>query len=193
MNSLIRIQGKVIEVKPAKSGYYITIQTTGKRQRAFSQWKLKEGIYSLNLRQDNEYFFIVNYQVLEAKVDLSEAVKRAKQESDRIEAELREQGDIIYQPYKEKEEQNDRKAIRELEARLKQAETSAWQWKNAYYNQKSMLKQAQRNSQQCTVENRIKALENKPGKKSKQDLDYLQLLIEFNRECKENWAWLNSD
>jgi len=49
-----------------------------------------------------------------------------------------------------------------------------------------MLKQAQRNSQQCTVENRIKALENKPGKKSKQDLDYLQLLIEFNRECKEN-------
>jgi len=79
------------------------------------------------LRQDNEYFFIVNYQVLEAKVDLSEAVKRAKQESDRIEAELREQGDIIYQPYKEKEEQNDRKAIRELEARLKQAETSAWQ------------------------------------------------------------------
>jgi hypothetical protein len=24
-------------------------------------------------------------------------------------------------------------------------------------------------------------------------LDYLRLLTEFNQECKENWAWLNSD
>lgn len=51
-----------------------------------------------------------------------------------------------------------------------------------------MLKQAQQTSQQRTVGNKIKAIENKPGKKSKQDLDYLQLLTEFNRECKENWA-----
>lgn len=49
-----------------------------------------------------------------------------------------------------------------------------------------MLKQAQQTAQQRTVESRIKAIENKLGKKSKQDLDYLELLTEFNRECKEN-------
>jgi hypothetical protein len=51
-----------------------------------------------------------------------------------------------------------------------------------------MLKQAQQTAQQRIVENKIKALETKPGKKSKQDLDYLKLLTEFNQECKENWA-----
>jgi hypothetical protein len=49
-----------------------------------------------------------------------------------------------------------------------------------------MLKKAQELSQQRTVETKIKAIESKPGKKSKQDLDYLQLLTEFNSECKEN-------
>jgi hypothetical protein len=56
-----------------------------------------------------------------------------------------------------------------------------------------MLKNAQQNAQQHTVQARIQAIKDKPDKKSKQDLDYLQLLTEFNRECKENWAWLNSD
>lgn len=49
-----------------------------------------------------------------------------------------------------------------------------------------MLKKAQELSQQRTVETKIKVIENKPGKKSKQDLDYLQVLTDFNRECKEN-------
>jgi len=181
MNNLIKIQGKVIEVKPAKSGCYIAIQEqeTSKKWRVFSQWKLKEGFYSLNLRQDNEYFFIVNYQVFEVKVDKTgetEPVEKA-----------------IYQPYETEDKQAQQQLIKGYQTKISQLQAEVQQWKNAYYNQKSMLKQAQQNAQQRTVENRIKALESKPGKKTKQNLDYLKLLTEFNQECKENWAWLNSD
>jgi hypothetical protein len=62
MNNLIRIQGKVVKVEPAKTtGYYVTIceLETGKRQGVFSKLKLKEGTYSLVLRQDNRFFFII--------------------------------------------------------------------------------------------------------------------------------------
>jgi len=181
MNNLIRIQGKVVEVKLVKSGCYVAIQEreTGKKWRVFSQWRLKEGIYLLNLRQDNEYFFIVNYQVLEVKVDETgeaEPVKKA-----------------IYQPYETKDKQAQQQLIKGYQNKISQLQAEVQQWKNAYYNQKSMLKQAQQNFRQCTVENRIKAIKTKPGKKSKRDLDYLKLLTEFNQECKENWAWLNSD
>jgi hypothetical protein len=39
MKSLRQIQGKVIRIEPAKTGYYIVIreQFSGKRQGAFSQ------------------------------------------------------------------------------------------------------------------------------------------------------------
>lgn len=180
MNNLIRIQGKVVEVKPAKSGYYTTIQTTNSWQRAFSKWKLKEGAYSLTLRQDNEYFFIINYQAVEAKVDkIAETEEPVKQD--------------IYQPYEEKDNQAQRKLIQELQTKVAQLQTEIQQWKNAYHNQKWILKNAQQVSQQRTVQAKIKAIKNKPGKKSKQDLNYLQLLTEFNRECKESWAWLSAD
>lgn len=195
MNSLIsRIQGKVIQVKPVKAGYYIAIQEqkTGKHWRAFSQWRPRKGVYSLVLRQNRKYFFIVSWQELETKIDLAEAIKRAKQEADQIEAEFRIQGDIC-QPFEVKEEQINQQSSQQLRTKVNQLEAQVQQWKNAYYNQKTMLKKAQQNAQRYTVENRIKALERKPGKKSKQDLDYLKLLIEFNRECKENWVWLNSD
>jgi hypothetical protein len=176
MNNLIRIQGKVIEVKPAKTGYYITVKTVEKWQRAFSQWRLKEGDYSLTLRQDNDYFFIVSYQMLKVKVGNIEPVKQD-----------------VYQPYEKKDEHIQQQLIQEYQTKIHQLQAEVQQWKNAYYNQKWMLKKAQELSQQRTVETKIKALESKPGKKSKQDLDYLQLLTEFNGECKENWAWLNSD
>lgn len=178
MNNLIRIQGKVIEVKPTKSGYYTTIKTTSSRQRAFSQWKLKEGIYSLTLRQDKEYFFIVNYQAIEVKVDEIAETEPVKQD--------------IYQPYEEKDNQAQQKLIQELQIKVSQLQTEIQQWKNAYHNQKWMLKEAQQNAQQCTVQAKIQAIKDKPGKKSRQDLDYLQLLTEFNRECRENWAWLSA-
>jgi len=193
MNNLIsKIQGKVIQVKPVRAGYYIAIQEqkTGKHWRAFSQWKPRKRIYSLVLRQNRKYFFIVSWQELETKVDLAEVVKRAKQEADQIEAEFRIQGDIC-QPFEVKERQINQQSSQQLRDKINQLEAQVQQWKNAYYNQKLMLKKAQQNAQQCTVEARIQAIENKPGKKSKQDLDYLKVLTEFNRECKKNWTWLN--
>jgi hypothetical protein len=49
-----------------------------------------------------------------------------------------------------------------------------------------MLKEAQQNAYQQTVQAEIKTIQGKPGKKSKQDLDYLRLLSEFGKECQEN-------
>lgn len=178
MDSSIRIQGKVVRVKPAKTGYYIVIQEqeTGKYWSAFSQWKPRERAYSLVLRKSNGYFFIVGWQEIEAKTEETEPTEQS-----------------IYQPHEEKDKQTQQKLIQKLQTKVIQLQTEIQQWKNAYYNQKQMLKKAQELSQQRTVETKIKVIENKPGKKSKQDLDYLQVLTDFNRECKENWSWLNSD
>jgi hypothetical protein len=49
-----------------------------------------------------------------------------------------------------------------------------------------MLKEAQQNAYQQTVQTKIKVLQNKPGRKSKQDLDYLDLLKKLDQECQEN-------
>ena len=51
-----------------------------------------------------------------------------------------------------------------------------------------MLKEAQQNAHQRTVQTKIKAIQSKPGRKSKQDLDYLKLLSELSQECEQNWA-----
>lgn len=178
MNSLIRIRGKVIEVKPAKTGYYVAIQEqeTSKKWRAFSQWEVKEGAYELTLRQDKEYFFIAGYQVLEVKVDKAFDTEPAKK--------------TIYQPYEKEDNQAQRQLIQEYRAKINQLQTEVQQWKNAYYNQKWMLKKAQQDAHKRLVEAKIKAIENKPGRKSKQDLDYLKLLAQLSQEYKESLTWL---
>jgi hypothetical protein len=51
-----------------------------------------------------------------------------------------------------------------------------------------MLKEAQKNAYESTVQAKIKAIQSKPGKKSKHDLDYLRLLNDFSQECQDNWA-----
>jgi hypothetical protein len=182
MKNLVQIQGKIIKVEPAKTGYYIVIceQETSKQQGAFSKWKPQEGYYMFTLRQDGRYFFVVNWQILAAnlgKVNNVEVVQKK----------------TIYQSYEAEDKQAEWQSIQEYQTKIKQLEVEVQQWKNAYYNQKSMLKKAQQNAQQCTVQAKIQAIQSKPGRKSKQDLDYLKLLTEFNTECKENWAWLNAD
>lgn len=177
MNNLIQIQGKVIEVKPAKTGYCVAIweQETSKKWRVFSQWGLKEGDYSLVFRQDGKYFFITSYQALTTQ---------------EINGEINWQA--IHQPYEAREKQAERQLIQKLQVKIKQLTTEAQQWKNAYYNQKSMLKEAQQNAHQQTVQTKIKAIQSKPGKKTKQDLDYLKLLTKLSQECEQNWAWLGA-
>jgi len=66
MKNLIRIQGKVVKVESAKTGYYIVIreQETNKQWGTFSQWKPREMTYAFTLRQDGRYFFVVNWQEL---------------------------------------------------------------------------------------------------------------------------------
>lgn len=176
MENLIRIQGKVIKIEPAKTGYYIIFRElkTGKRQGAFSQWKLEEGTYSLVLRQDNRYFFIIRWQTL-------------------ITQEIREKvpQQAIHQSHEIRENQAEGQLIQELQARIKQLEAENQRLNNAYCNQTLMLKEAQKNAYQGTVQAKIKAIQSKSGRKSKQDLDYLRLLDEFGKECQENWAWLN--
>lgn len=119
MNNLTRIQGKVIEVKPAKVGYgyYIIIRekSTSKRQGLFSKWSYNQGTEGLfTLRQDRKYFFIVSYQALEAKTDLFD---------------IREQ-ENINQLQEVKKEQIDRQLTQrliKLTAELKQAKAEAQQ------------------------------------------------------------------
>lgn len=176
MENLIRIQGRVIKQEPTKTGYYIIFRElkTGKRQGAFSKWKFKEGIYSLDLRQDNRYFFIVRWQAL-----IIQETKEITLKQD------------IHQPCENKESQAERQLIQQLQAKIKQLQAENQQLKNAYYNQKWMLKEAQKNAYESTVQAKIKAIQSKPGKKSKHDLDYLRLLNDFSQECQDNWAWLN--
>lgn len=177
MASLSQIQGKVIKVEPAKTGYYVVIrnQATGQRQGAFSQWKLQERSYWFTLRQDSRYFFIVSCQT-----DQTIKEEACSQEA-------------IHQLYEIQEKQAERQLIQKLQAKISQLSIEVQQWKNAYYNQKSMLKEAQQGAHQRTVQAKIEAIQSKPGLKSKQDLDYLSLLRELSQECEQNWAWLNAD
>jgi len=178
MANVLRIQGKVIHAELAKTtGYYVVIRdkSTGKRRGMFSQWKPQEKTYSLTLRQDRKYFFVIGWQELEAEISSEQAEPKA-----------------IHQPYETREKQAESQLIQTLQAKIKQLTTEAQQWKNAYYNQKSMLKEAQQNAHQRTVQTKIKAIQSKPGRKSKQDLDYLKLLGELSQECEQNWAWLNN-
>lgn len=179
MESLIGIQGKVIKVEPAKTiGYYITIrdQSTGKRQGAFSQWELQEKAYTFTLRQDGKFFFIVSWQELISNLNPENKPEKA-----------------IHQSYKIREVSAEQELIHKLQTKIKQLETENQQWKNSYHNQKQILKEAQRIAYKNTIETKITAIQSKPGKKSKLDLDYLKLLNEFSQECQRNWVWLNAD
>jgi len=175
MKNLIRIQGKVVKVESAKTGYYIVIreQETNKQWGTFSQWKPREMTYAFTLRQDGRYFFVVNWQELATNLGQVNNVE-------------------LDQSYEVKDKQAEQQAAQKYQTKIKQLEAEVQQWKNAYYNQKWMLKEAQQNAHQRTVQTKIKAIQSKPGRKSKQDLDYLKLLGELSQECEQNWAWLNN-